>query len=235
MALVKVRNDADDGWIEIGGQVSIVQSDAAPGTTFPGMLWLDTNAVGPGVPLIKDNDGDTKINCEESGDEDIIRMDTAGNEVWTMSAAGERIMAYQPSFLAYMSADMDNYARITWHTLEFDTVEYNIGSHYNTDTYTFTAPVDGIYHFGASLFMKDCDQSANYYSLQMYFTGRNYATTFDPGQMGGDPARWPMTFTTQGQMDANDTCYVSYYQSGGADQTDIEMGTSTYFYGALLH
>ena len=43
MALVKVRNDADDGWIEIGGGVQIIQQDSAPSSTNPGMLWLDTD------------------------------------------------------------------------------------------------------------------------------------------------------------------------------------------------
>jgi hypothetical protein len=50
MAVVKIRNANDDGWIEIGGGVQIIQQDSAPGSTNPGMLWLDTDeevGVGP--------------------------------------------------------------------------------------------------------------------------------------------------------------------------------------------
>ena len=43
-----------------------------------------------GIPTsIEDANGDTKIQTEESADEDIIRMDTAGAERWIMSANGE--------------------------------------------------------------------------------------------------------------------------------------------------
>jgi hypothetical protein len=44
MALIKVRNAADTAWITVGGGVEILQQDAEPGTTYPGQLWLDTDA-----------------------------------------------------------------------------------------------------------------------------------------------------------------------------------------------
>jgi hypothetical protein len=43
MAIVKIRNAADTGWIDIGGGQVITQQDSAPSTTSPGMLWLDTD------------------------------------------------------------------------------------------------------------------------------------------------------------------------------------------------
>jgi hypothetical protein len=39
---MKVRNANDDGWIEVGGDVPILQQDAEPATTYPGQLWLAT-------------------------------------------------------------------------------------------------------------------------------------------------------------------------------------------------
>jgi hypothetical protein len=41
---MKVRNANDDGWIEVGGDIPILQQDAEPATTYPGQLWLDTDA-----------------------------------------------------------------------------------------------------------------------------------------------------------------------------------------------
>jgi hypothetical protein len=48
MTVMKVRNAANDGWITVGGGVDIVQQDAAPASTYPGQLWVDTNQ-GSGV------------------------------------------------------------------------------------------------------------------------------------------------------------------------------------------
>jgi len=84
MSVVKIRNDADDAWIVVGGGVTVVQQAGAPGTTYPGMLWVDTDADNPGNSIIEDDDNDTKIQCEESADEDIIRFDVGGHEALTL-------------------------------------------------------------------------------------------------------------------------------------------------------
>jgi hypothetical protein len=68
----------------------VIQQDAEPGTTYPGLIWVDTDAdPGTGVvqSRIQDEDGDTKIQCEESADEDIIRFDVAGTEIMNIGAA----------------------------------------------------------------------------------------------------------------------------------------------------
>lgn len=55
--------------------------------TWNGTSWdvvIDSN----GVAIIRDADNDTKIQVEESADEDIIRFDTAGTERMTISATG---------------------------------------------------------------------------------------------------------------------------------------------------
>jgi len=62
--------------------VEVIQSASAPGTTYPGMVWIDTDADGGAVgTLIADADGDTKVNTEEGADEDIIRFDCGGKQV----------------------------------------------------------------------------------------------------------------------------------------------------------
>ena len=40
--------------------------------------------------ILKDSDQDTKIQVEESADEDIIRFDLAGQERWVMQGAGSK-------------------------------------------------------------------------------------------------------------------------------------------------
>ena len=59
MGVLKVRNEANTAWLLVGGVIDEMSA-------------------------IADDDGDTRIMCEESTDEDIIRMDVAGNEVITV-------------------------------------------------------------------------------------------------------------------------------------------------------
>lgn len=49
MALVKIRNANNDGWINVGGGNDVIQQDAEPTPTYPGQLWVDTDAEQPDV------------------------------------------------------------------------------------------------------------------------------------------------------------------------------------------
>ena len=56
--------------------------------TWSGTGWEVTVTVGATLNKIKDADNDTKIQAEESADEDILRFDTAGTERMTIGASG---------------------------------------------------------------------------------------------------------------------------------------------------
>jgi hypothetical protein len=43
MGVLKIRNNADDGWIELGGIGTVYQSDSAPANPHAGQMWLDTD------------------------------------------------------------------------------------------------------------------------------------------------------------------------------------------------
>jgi prefoldin subunit 5 len=59
----------------------VVESASEPATTYPGMIWIDSDADSAvHGSLIQDADGDTKIQTEESADEDIVRIDTGGTQ-----------------------------------------------------------------------------------------------------------------------------------------------------------
>ena len=51
MPVVKIRNAADDGWITVGGTPEIVEQASEPATTYPGLIWHDTDA----TPATEDN------------------------------------------------------------------------------------------------------------------------------------------------------------------------------------
>ena len=62
------------------------------------MMWLDTDELMGKLSVLQDDDGDTKIQCEESADEDIIRMDVAGVEKFKLTNNAELLHAGAHSF-----------------------------------------------------------------------------------------------------------------------------------------
>lgn len=67
---------------------------------------------------------------------DEIHPKTTGGAVTTPSI---------PAFLASSSGGV--HTTNSGNVLDFDNVKINRGSHYNSSTYTFTAPIAGIYNF----------------------------------------------------------------------------------------
>jgi hypothetical protein len=73
---------------------------------------------------------------------------TNGTERMRIDASGRVTMAAQPRFKAVFSTSTDTTFTINT-VLPYNTSVYNVGSHYNTSTYRFTAPVAGYYYFRA--------------------------------------------------------------------------------------
>jgi len=219
MALVKVRNDADDGWIEVGGRLDITQSDTAPATTFPGMLWLDTDATGAGSARIQDADGDTSVDCEESGDEDIIRFDVAGSEAMNISADGEVTTPMQPAFFGASLVDaITDMADGVTNWLSFLEV-YDISSDYSG--YTFTCPVDGWYQVDVSVNFNDWDTAATYYRLNITTSNNSILTLFAGSLYADNEDYCELNSSICAYCDANDTITLWVRQDDAAAQTDV--------------
>jgi hypothetical protein len=89
-------------WVDITAYATV--SDTAPGSPSVGQIWyesdtgktfvyydsfwIEVGASPPASPFITDLDEDTKIQVEESSDEDKIRFDTAGSERMIIDASG---------------------------------------------------------------------------------------------------------------------------------------------------
>ena len=65
----------------------------------------------------------------------------SGTERFKVDSSGRVTTPYQVYFYARTSGSGNH----TSGTLPYSVVDYNIGNHYNTSTYTFTAPVAGVY------------------------------------------------------------------------------------------
>ena len=95
-------------WVEVagggGGGSSVTTSDAPPSSPSAGDLWYESDTGSfyiyydsfwvsisgtvPSATVISDADGDTKVQVEESPDEDVIRFDTAGVQRAFINSSG---------------------------------------------------------------------------------------------------------------------------------------------------
>lgn len=76
---------------------------------------------------------------------DKIRANGSTTDGLTIDSSGRVFQPKKPSFLCRPSAAMSQ-TTAGWRTLDFDTVDHDIGSNLHADGY-FVAPVDGVYHF----------------------------------------------------------------------------------------
>ena len=64
--------------------------------------------------------------------------------------------------------------------------------------------------------------------FQLETSNRNYQWMVTPSGLSSDATYWFAAINVLADMDANDTADVHYYQSGGADQADIEEGGTSF-------
>lgn len=114
---------------------------------------VGTRKLGLGLD-VKLNAGSVSApSLAKNGDEDTGFYFPAANEIaaavggvqgWHLDSAGRVLKPNQPSFLAYRSGSGNHNAA---HTAPLDTTDFNVGNHFNTTNYRFTAPVAGKYFF----------------------------------------------------------------------------------------
>ena len=127
--------------------------------------------VNVALATFQDADGDTKIQLEESADEDKIRFDTAGSERMAIDNAGRVTMPYQPAFEATVGTSFSGDGSVAGtETFVFSLARVNVGSHYNTSTGIFTAPVTGLYQFNFFLAPASFSEDARYFRAQLVKT-----------------------------------------------------------------
>ena len=76
---------------------------------------------------------------------DEIRHSGGAESALTIDSSGRVLQPNKPSFLCRPSGSMSQ-VTAGWRTLDFATVDHDIGSNLHADGY-FVAPVDGVYHF----------------------------------------------------------------------------------------
>ena len=144
--------------------------------------------------------------------------ETNGVHRMTIEPSGAVTMPTQPAFLAYGSAA---YAERS-NPMDYNSANYNIGNHYSTSTYLFTAPVAGRYLFTAGALKTANDGDGGIIIVQ---NSTNKARSYH----NGGPTR-QRTVSVVLSLSANDT--VKVIPEG--DVTFYLADGYGYFSGVLL-
>jgi hypothetical protein len=141
----------------------------------------------------------------------------------------------QPAFFAYLDSSPTNVTGDgTSYQLACNNVLFDNGSNYNNSTYTFTAPVTGVYIFSIGVLFQNT-VTANTGVIQGAFTG----ITYTYGNTGGMPGSGnnPLNVLWPKQMTAGDTA-TAYVNCGGGSKTVGVYGgvgdPRTWFSGYLV-
>jgi len=163
-----------------------------------------------------------------------ISFGTNNIERMVIESSGEVVKPTNPAFSATLDADQTNLTAGSIITVHFNTEVFDVGGHFNTGTYTFTAPVTGKYLLSAYVKLKQVDADATYAYMNIKTTARSYFTWFDPThQLSADSDYVTLHLSVIADMNSGDTALVKVRCQGGASQTDIDHNYSR-FMGYLL-
>ena len=147
----------------------------------------------------------------------------------TISSAGLVTKPYQTYFMAKGSTTLTSNGS-TAQKLPYSTIDANIGSAYNGTTYTFTAPVTGVYQFNWQMFVPPsayifCHLYIN--DVASHSIEWNNAATANYHTLWGGIAK---------SLTANDTVYLALYFPIGytVHLNGAQPGPGSFFSGYLL-
>ena len=182
----------------------------ASGDTMTGTLDVDASVFGRSFEFRAGSNALTHGVAVHSTVANTLQFNTQSVERMRIDSAGRVTMPYQPAFVVYRGSG--NYAisgGIT-ESIIYDTAETNIGGHFNTSNYRFTAPVSGLYHFSASV--NNYNMASNTaFRCQLHKNGASYAVgTFTYTSNGGDHN---VVFSGELQLSSGDYVEMMRYTS----------------------
>jgi len=139
----------------------------------------------------------------DSSDELAFETHYAGNshsEKMRINKEGRVTMPYQPAFRAVLITSTNTVGNY----LVFETVDYNIGNHYNSSTGVFTAPISGRYMVSVQGFNENNQNSQLY--VQVNNVNKSYSLSY-AGASGSNQYNM-MSQSSIFNLAANDTVRV---------------------------
>ena len=183
---------------------------------------------------LTDADDNTKIQVEESSDENIIRFDVAGSEAMRINADGSVNMVIQPSF--HGAADgQTNIAYNAYQTLTLNAEDHDVGSDLDLSNETFTCPVDGVYMFVLQINWLNTQTGYNYYHTALAVNSGYEHISFVEGSIIGAVTSYTQTGTKILSLSAGDTVKGNMrLDTTGAGSSTVDINTHSRFSGHLL-
>jgi hypothetical protein len=133
------------------GQRLIIQNSGMTNNQDYGSIaWKNpSGAILANISLLGNSNSTSDGTCRLSFGTRSNTGQTTLVEQLTLDNSGRVTTPYQPSFQAFSSSN--TLIGSGTNVLPFNATNFNVGSHYNTSTYRFTAPVAGVYLFSVNL------------------------------------------------------------------------------------
>mgnify|MGYP003304096281 CR=1 FL=1 len=118
----------------------------------------------------------------------VLQTDGSGN----LSFADGNLAA-SCSFAAYIGSSQTNMPVNTLTTFPFDTEFFDLGSNFDTSSYTFTAPATGYYQFNTYIRLNNNNRDMTYIQFRLSTTTQTYERAiWDPNAFYNDIDYWNM-------------------------------------------
>ena len=199
-----VHNDADELVIE--------QAGAHVGMTF-------LNSGGNKQTINFGDDGDNNIGqIEYDHSANTMKFVTNTAVALQIDGNGHVTMPLQSAFMAHQTSGQSDVGNNT--TIQFPTELFDLNGDYNNSSHTFTAPVTGKYLVCVQVSVAEAGEPT-YNRILIETSNRQYkfdiesSNHFDAG-----PTYQSKQGTLLVDMDASDTCYIAWGQSGGSNTAD---------------
>jgi hypothetical protein len=225
MAKIKVESQSTGTGIYTlkTGTASTNYSATLPDAT--GTL-INTAPSTSGYVLTSDGTNWTSAAAAAGGVAGISTSSTSGTAI-SIDANNIVTKGSNPCFSVSLSGNYNNFPRNAENTIPFDTERFDIGSNFNTSTYTFTAPVTGKYQVGYDIQVFAMLSAANYViylntSNNIYYDLSSNAEQSRPIDTSTRAMGLSSSFLVD--MDTSDTMKLIIYQEGGTtDPSDLDL------------
>ena len=177
----------------------------------------------------------------DNTDSDLLKITTAtpstGDELWTMTSAGERTMPLQPAFLAVLATDDDNQTGAGTAFMLGDTDVgttlteiFDQGGDFTPGASGgayFTAPVTGRYYMNIMVGVDSVTAATTTYILRLITSNRSYnLINCGGGNMIASGSQLSFSASTIVDMDSGDTAKLLIYAAGEATDVIDVLGTT---------